>query len=84
MATKLAIDTSDMDIAGYGVISAEKLNACGNSKELVVQAMEELSLRFNTIEWIINNRVIGTASVPVIKLEVDLGKLAKSMKLRNE
>lgn len=31
-----------------------------------------------------NNRVIGTASVPVIKLEVDLQKLAKTLKTKDD
>jgi hypothetical protein len=45
MATKLAIDTSDMDIAIYGVISAEKMVSSQNPRDLMVGAMEQLSLR---------------------------------------
>lgn len=37
-------------------------------------------MRFDAIDWIKNNRVIGTASVPVIKLEIDFDKLAKTLK----
>ena len=40
MATNLAIDTSDMDIAIYGVISPEKIAASQNPRELAVNAME--------------------------------------------
>ena len=79
MATKLAIDTSDMDIAVYGVIPAEKIAQSLNPKELIVYAMEQLNIQFEAIDWIVNNRVIGTASVPVIKLEIDLVKLAKTI-----
>lgn len=42
--------------------------------------MEQLNVRFDAIDWIKNNRVIGTASVPVIKLEIDFDKLAKTLK----
>lgn len=42
--------------------------------------MDQLNLRFDAIDWITNNRVIGTALVPVIKLEIDLDKLAKTLK----
>jgi DNA polymerase sigma len=51
-----------------------------NPKEIAVSAMEQLNMRFEAVDWIANTRVIGTASVPVIKLEVDLVKLAKSIK----
>jgi len=44
MATKLAIDTSDMDIAVYGVISQEQINQSLNPKELVVYAMQQLNI----------------------------------------
>ena len=44
MATKLAIDTSDMDIAVYGVISHERINQSSNPKELVVYAMDQLNI----------------------------------------
>ena len=40
MATKLAIDTSDMDIAVYGIVPNEKLNASSNPRELTVTAMD--------------------------------------------
>jgi hypothetical protein len=69
-----------MDIAVYGVLPATKLATSLNPRELVVNAMDMLNLRFDTIDWIKNNRVIGTASVPVIKLEIDLEKLAKTVK----
>ena len=84
MATKLAIDTSDMDIAVYGVIPIEKINASPNPREITVNAMDQLNLRFDAIDWIKNNRVIGTAQIPVIKLDVDLEKLAKTLKQRKE
>jgi DNA polymerase sigma len=80
MATNLAIDTSDMDIAIYGAISAEKIAQSLNPRELAVTAMEQLSLRFEPIDWIVSNRVIGTASVPVIKIEIDTAKLAKTLR----
>jgi hypothetical protein len=44
MATKLAIDTSDMDIAVYGIISQERIIQGLNPKELVVYAMEQLNI----------------------------------------
>jgi len=82
MATKLAIDTSDMDIAIYGVIPAAKINSSLNPRELTVYAMDQLNERFDAIDWIANNRVIGTASVPVIKLDIDLSKLAKTVDIK--
>ena len=68
-----------MDIAVYGVVPIDKINSSANVRELTVSAMDQLNTRFDAIQWIANNRVIGTASVPVIKLEVDLQKLAKTL-----
>lgn len=36
IATKLAIDTSDMDIAVYGVVPIDKINSSANVRELTV------------------------------------------------
>lgn len=40
MATKLAIDTSDMDIAVYGILTSEEIASSLIPRDLVVSAME--------------------------------------------
>ena len=66
MATELAIETSDVDLAVVG------LDLQGN-KELQIQLMrklcDQLELFIKTYSTI---KFIDTATVPVIKLQVDL------------
>lgn len=70
MATKLAIDTSDMDIAIYG-IPAENRSTC----------LQQLHGKLQECKSVFLNQLILTASVPVIKLEMNFDKLAEDLKL---
>ena len=69
MATKLAIDTSDMDIAIYGVQSGAQS-----------QALEQLHKKLNECKSVTGNLLISTASIPVIKLEMAFAGLAEDLK----
>ena len=77
METKLAIDTSDMDISLYGVIDQATLSSSENPRQDIVEAMEKIHRRFDALDWVENNNLIDKASVPVIKLVINLEKLEK-------
>jgi DNA polymerase sigma len=81
MATKLAIDTSDMDISLHGVIEQEILASSDNPREITVEHMERIHRRFDALEWVETNNLLDKATVPVIKLVVNLEKLAKLEKM---
>ena len=77
MATKLAIDTSDMDISIHGVVDSQGVMSNKDLRTLTVQAMERIHRYLDALEWIDSNMLIDKASVPVIKLVVNLIKLDK-------
>ena len=81
MATKLAIDTSDMDISIHGVVDSLGVMDAQQLRILTVQAMERIHERLDPLEWIESNMLIDKASVPVIKLVINMVKLDK---LRDE
>jgi len=70
MATKLAIDTSDMDIAIYGI-----------QHEARAQALQVLHEKLKNWASVCQNTLIATASVPVIKLELNFGGLSEDLKI---
>ena len=84
MATGLAIDTSDLDIAIYGVITQKELEGSHEPKYLIISAMERLHEQLNCLAWVESNQLISTASVPVIKLVIDFEKLADKDKVFEE
>ena len=75
MATKLAIDTSDMDISIHGVVNSQGIVDCQQLRTLTVEAMERIHSHLDPLEWIDSNMLIDKASVPVIKLVINLRKL---------
>ena len=75
MATKLAIDTSDMDISIHGVVNSQGIVDCQQLRKLTVEAMERVHSHLDPLEWIDSNMLIDKASVPVIKLVINLRKL---------
>lgn len=70
MATKLAIDSSDMDIAIYGI-----------QPEARCSALQQLHTKLNECKSVTNNLLILTASVPVVKLELSFAGLAEDLKI---
>lgn len=64
MATGLAIDTSDMDIAVVGIQAESR-----------TKALEQIHNRLDGRDAIVSNHLISTASVPVVKLEINYEKL---------
>ena len=77
MVTKLAIDTSDMDISIDGVIDPQKLAESDNPRHMTVSTMERIHERLNALEWVEVNHLISTATIPIIKLVINLEKLDK-------
>lgn len=75
MVTKLAIDTSDMDISVHGVIDEQELAASGNPRQLTVSVMERIHERLNSFDWVEANHMISSATIPIIKLVINLEKL---------
>jgi DNA polymerase sigma len=70
MTTKLAIDSSDMDIAIYGI-----------QQEARTAALQELSDKLKQYKCVRHNQPILTASVPVVKLELSFAELAEDLKI---
>lgn len=70
MATKLAIDSSDMDIAIYGI-----------QQEGRAKALFELHEKLKEWASVSQNTLIATASVPVIKLELNFEGLSEDLKI---
>ena len=77
MATRLAIDTSDMDISVHGVVESQGVIDSQQLRTLIVQKMERIHRHLDALEWIDSNMLIDKASVPVIKLVINLVKLDK-------
>lgn len=70
MATKLAIDTSDMDIAIYGIPGDNRSSS-----------LQQLHTKLQDCKSVFLNQLILTASVPVVKLEMNFERLAEDLKL---
>lgn len=69
MATKLAIDTSDMDIIIYGIQPDHRQ-----------QALSRLHEQLKLCKSASSNQLILTASVPVIKLDMSFDGLSEDLK----
>lgn len=72
MASGLAIDSSDVDLAVIG------LNFNGN-RELHLQEMRQLQDQLEYINCIQSMKFIESATIPVIKLQIDLQKISQSI-----
>lgn len=70
MATQLAIDSSDMDIAVQGIAQ--------DGRSQALQQIHE-RLRQEHCPSVTSNVLIATASVPVVKLEIDFEKLVQEL-----
>jgi hypothetical protein len=44
---------------------------------LIVEAMEKIHRKFDALDWVETNNLIDKATVPVIKLVINLEKLDK-------
>jgi len=76
MATGLAIDSSDLDIAVSGAFE------CGpiDEKKNMINALSALNNNLEGLEYIKSKQFISSAMVPVIKLLIDFDKLQNSTK----
>ena len=68
MATGLAIDSSDMDVLVSGAFSST--GPIGRS--MLVDQMKNLHKQLTSIYCLESNSLIETATVPVIKIVIDL------------
>jgi DNA polymerase sigma len=71
MITGLALESSDMDLA------VTNLNL--PSREKMIQALESLAACLREQSQISNLHAITTATIPVIKAEVDLNKIRREI-----
>jgi DNA polymerase sigma len=69
MASGLAIDSSDMDLAVTG------LNFNGN-REKHVKEMALLQEQLAILKWVKEIKFIDSATIPVIKLQIDLQQIS--------
>lgn len=65
MANGLAIDSSDIDMAVVGI------NFHGN-RDLLLREMQKFKEQLEIIKFIVSIKFIDSATIPVIKLEIDL------------
>lgn len=77
MATGLAIDSSDMDIQIDGVLADADLMQSANPMELAVENMDLIFDKLQRLDWIDQSQLLDKATVPVIKLVINLQKLVK-------
>lgn len=79
MASNLAIDSSDVDLSVTGI------DFKGN-RELQILEMKNLTekLEFLKSKCISSVKFIETATVPIIKLQIDLQKVNASQKLKEK
>jgi len=77
MASNLAIDTSDVDLAVVGLeFGGSKDRQLSQMRRLIEQIQLHMK-KYTTIKF------IEQATVPVIKLEIDLVKIARNLE-RNQ
>lgn len=69
-----------MDISIHGVVDSGHSGGIIDSSQLrsmTVQAMERMHQHLGLLDWVDSNMLIDKASVPVIKLIINLNKLDK-------
>jgi DNA polymerase sigma len=72
MATGLAIDSSDLDILVHDFIDQSSPRFRQLSREELIDEMKGLHAELSTLFAIQSNQLIESASVPVIKMQIDL------------
>ena len=75
MATGLAIDTSDLDILVHDFIDHNSPRFHQMTRQEMIEEMQMLHSELNGVSALKSNTLIDTASVPVIKLQMNLAKL---------
>lgn len=75
MATGLAIDSSDLDILVHDFIDSNSPRFQLMTRQQLIDEMQSLHEELMNVYALTQNQLIDTASVPVIKLKIDLVKL---------
>lgn len=75
MATGLAIDSSDLDILVHGFIHPESPRFQNLSRDELVYELQMLHSGLSELYAIQSNQLIETASVPLIKLQMNLSAI---------
>lgn len=75
MATGLAIDSSDLDLLVHDFINADSPRFHQLSRQELIEELQMLHQALNSVFALKTNTLIETASVPVIKLEINLAKI---------
>ena len=85
MATGLAIDSSDLDILISDFIDQTSPRFNGLSRQELIEEMQLIHQELNDIYALKQNNLIDSASVPVIKLQIDLVQICqKNIKDENQ
>jgi predicted nucleotidyltransferase len=77
MATGLAIDSSDLDILVRDFIDQNSPRFNGLTRLELIEEMQMIHQELNDIYALKQNLLIDSASVPVIKLQIDLVKICR-------
>ena len=83
MATGLAIDSSDLDILVYDFVKKDSPRYHQMSRQDLIEEMQKLHAALNAIVGIKTNTLIEGASVPVIKLQMNLVKICEEQLSKN-
>jgi DNA polymerase sigma len=72
MATGLAIDSSDLDILVSDFIDQSSPRFKGLTRQELIEEMQMIHQALNDIYALKSNNLIESASVPVIKMQINL------------
>ena len=83
MATGLAIDSSDLDILVHDFVDHDSPRFQEMSRQELIDEMQTLHEELMNVHALTENQLIESASVPVIKLKIDLVKLCQRERENN-
>ena len=84
MATGLAIDCSDLDLLVHDFVDKDSPLYNSMSRQDLIGEMQKLHKALDGVFGLVSNTLIDTASVPVIKLKIDLVKLCQREREKNK
>jgi DNA polymerase sigma len=83
MATGLAIDCSDLDLLVHNFVPKDSPLYGSMTRLDTVNELQKLHAALGDVFGVVSNTLIDTASVPVIKIRIDLVELCKREKEKN-
>ena len=84
MATGLAIDSSDLDILVHDFVDSNSPRFHQMSRQELIEEMQMIHRALGSVFALQSSTLIDSATVPVIKLKIDLMKLCRREKERDE